>query len=45
VEPTWDLTSFFPAFESPETKAYLATLDADLGSLLADVEKLSGPSL
>jgi len=41
VEPTWDLTSFFPAFESPETKAYLATLDADLGSLLADAESLA----
>lgn len=46
VEPTWDLTSFFPAFDSPETKAYLVALDRDLGALLAETEKLGdlGPT-
>jgi oligoendopeptidase F len=43
VEPTWDLSSFFPSFDSPETSAFVAKLDADFSALLADAEAL--PSL
>ncbi len=45
MEPTWDLTSFFPAFDSAETKVFLTKLDGDLGALLAATEALPVLSL
>lgn len=44
VEPTWDLTSYFPAFDAPERTAFFSTLDADLGALLVCAEGLAALS-
>lgn len=38
--PVWDLTSFFPSFDGPEYRAFLAALNADVAKLLADAERL-----
>ncbi len=43
MEPTWDLSSFFPSFDSPEFAAFVAKLEADFAALLGDAEAL--PSL
>lgn len=42
MEPTWDLTAFFPSFDSPERAAFVALLGAELDALLRDAEAL-GP--
>ncbi len=42
MEPTWDLSAFFPSFDSPERAAFDAALVADLLALLRDAEAL-GP--
>ncbi len=39
MEPTWDLTGYFPSLDAAETRAFLAALAADLGALRVDAER------
>jgi oligoendopeptidase F len=38
--PTWDLSSYFPAFEGDEHRAFLASLEKDAAALLTDAAKV-----
>ncbi|MBK6463482.1 MAG: M3 family oligoendopeptidase [Myxococcales bacterium] len=44
MEPTWDLSAYFPSFDSPERAAFDSALASDLVALLHDAEALDALS-
>lgn len=44
MEPTWDLSSYFPSFDAPATRAFMTTLAEDATRALTRAENLAALS-